>query len=83
MAQNELMNWLAALGWPGALAWIVYLLVTKTTIFQREEPQRSDVLQEVRNISAEMKSMRNEMTDRLARIETRQQATDSRLDRMS
>lgn len=83
MGQPELMNWLAALGWPGALAWIVYLLVTKTRLFQRDEPARSDVLDEVRAMRKEAATFSREVTDRLARIETRQQSQENRIDRLS
>lgn len=83
MGQPELMNWLAALGWPGALAWIVYLLVTKTSLFHRDEPARSDVLDEVRAMRKENATFSREVTDRLARIETRQQSQENRLDRLS
>lgn len=72
----------AAFGPVGAMALAVIVALSKTDVFKREDPSRNDVLDEVRALRGDMTSLRNEMTDRLARIETQQAAQERRMDRM-
>lgn len=64
------MNWLAALGWPGALSWVAYLAVTKTTLFNRDDPSRNDVLNEIRGMRRDNEGEFRSLRDRMTKVET-------------
>lgn len=79
------VNWgslAAAIGPVGTLAIAILYLISRTDVLKRDDPSRNDVLNEVRTTNAKLDKMDRELTDRLARIETRQSEHGRRLDKL-
>ena len=93
MSGDQISEILKAFGVPGGLVALFLWLAIKTDIFKREEPQRSDVLDEVKALRAEsaeqnreirrqVATLESQVTDRLARVETTQRAQERRVERL-
>ena len=92
MTAIEIEAMIKALGIPGSIvAGLVWIALRRET--KAPEPNRSDVLDEVkalrqdntaenRAIRDQIAQMKSEMTDRLARVETRQAEQARQLDRI-
>ena len=89
MTPNDFETLLKAFGVPGLLVAAFFYLAVRTDIFKRDEPHRSDVLDELRSMrgenAVENRAIRDQlakMESRLARFEITQEMQSKQIDRM-
>ena len=89
MTPSDFESLLKAFGVPGLLVAAFFYLAVKTDFFKRDEPHRSDVLDELRALRNESATENRAIRDQLAKVESRlarfeitQELQSKQIDRM-